>query len=149
MRHLGIEIWLTAEADEMWSWCGSKENQRWLWWIIDKKTGNVLGFTFGKRTNAVWQKLVQDLKKVLDKYNVKYDILYTDGHQAYQVYYFSLLHIQNNQGKQYTWQIERMHLTLRTRIKRLARRTICFSKSENMHDIVIGLFINKYFFNSV
>ena len=61
----------------------------------------------------VWQKLVQDLKKILDKYNVKYDILYIDGHKAYQVYYFSLLHIQNNEGKQYIWQIERMHLTLR------------------------------------
>lgn len=29
------------------------------------------------------------------------------------------------------------------RVKRLARKTICFSKSEWMHDIVIGLFINR------
>ena len=42
--------------------------------------------------------------------------------------------------------IERKHLQLRTRIKRLARKTICFSKSEEMHDIVIGLFINRYEF---
>jgi insertion element IS1 protein InsB len=42
--------------------------------------------------------------------------------------------------------IERKHLTLRTRIKRLARKTICFSKSEEMHDLVIGLFINRYEF---
>ncbi|MDF1756918.1 MAG: IS1 family transposase, partial [Legionellaceae bacterium] len=34
----------------------------------------------------------------------------------------------------------------RSRIKRLARRTICFSKLEKMHDIVIGLFINRYEF---
>ncbi|MBW4638883.1 MAG: IS1 family transposase, partial [Gloeocapsa sp. UFS-A4-WI-NPMV-4B04] len=26
------------------------------------------------------------------------------------------------------------------------RRTICFSKSEVMHDIVIGLYINRYEF---
>ena len=37
-------------------------------------------------------------------------------------------------------------LTLRTRIKRLARKTICFSKSIQMHDIVIGLFVNRYEF---
>ena len=37
--------------------------------------------------------------------------------------------------------IERKHLTLRTRIKRLARKTICFSKSIWLHDVVIGLFI--------
>jgi hypothetical protein len=30
-------------------------------------------------------------------------------------------------------------LTLRTRIKRLARKTICFSKSIWLHDPVIGL----------
>ncbi len=33
---------------------------------------------------------------------------------------------------------------LRTRIKRLQRKTICFSKSEEMHDLVIELFINRY-----
>ncbi|WP_298623241.1 IS1 family transposase, partial [uncultured Legionella sp.] len=31
-------------------------------------------------------------------------------------------------------------------IKRLARKTICFSKSELMHDTVIGLFINRFEF---
>src|SRR2546430_9771560 len=47
-------------------------------------------------------------------------------------------------GKQYTQKIERKHLTLRSRIKRLARKTICFSKSTRMHDIVLGLFVNRY-----
>ena len=42
--------------------------------------------------------------------------------------------------------IERKHLMLRTRIKRLARKTICFSKSTQLHNIVIGLFINRYEF---
>src|SRR5437762_1870395 len=37
-------------------------------------------------------------------------------------------------------------LTFRTRIKRLARKTICFSRSLLMHDLVIGLFINRYAF---
>ena len=49
-------------------------------------------------------------------------------------------------GKRNTQQIERKHLNLRTRIKRLARKTICFSKSSQMHDIVIGLFVNRYEF---
>ena len=42
--------------------------------------------------------------------------------------------------------IERQHLSLRTRIKRLARKTICLSKSTWLHDVVIGLFINRYEF---
>jgi insertion element IS1 protein InsB len=49
-------------------------------------------------------------------------------------------------GKHHMQQIERNHLTLRTRLKRLGRKTICFSKSLAMHDIVTGLFINRYGF---
>jgi insertion element IS1 protein InsB len=45
-----------------------------------------------------------------------------------------------------TLPIERKYLTLRTRIKRLARKTICVSKSILMHDAVIGLFINRFGF---
>jgi len=46
-------------------------------------------------------------------------------------------------GKQYTQKIEHKNRFLRTRIKRLARKTICFSKREELHDGVIGLFINQ------
>ncbi|MBV8883922.1 MAG: hypothetical protein JO235_07960 [Chroococcidiopsidaceae cyanobacterium CP_BM_RX_35] len=42
--------------------------------------------------------------------------------------------------------MEQKHLSLRTRIERLARKTICVSKTEEMHDLVIGLFINRYEF---
>jgi insertion element IS1 protein InsB len=49
-------------------------------------------------------------------------------------------------GKRHTQKIERQHLTLRTWIKRLVRKTICFSRSIQMHDIVIGLFVNRYEF---
>jgi hypothetical protein len=42
-------------------------------------------------------------------------------------------------------------LNFRTRIKRLTRRTIYFSKQEYRHDIVIGLYINQpdYIFNAL
>ena len=53
---------------------------------------------------------------------------------------------EHQPGKRNTQQIERKHLTLRTRIKRLVRKTICFSRSTQMHDIVIGLFVNRYEF---
>src|SRR5713101_4197829 len=35
---------------------------------------------------------------------------------------------------------------LRTRIKRLVRRTMCFSQTATMHDLVSGLFSNRYAF---
>ena len=46
-------------------------------------------------------------------------------------------------GKPHTQKIERQPLTFRTRIKRLARKTLCCSKSIRMHDIVLGLFMNR------
>jgi insertion element IS1 protein InsB len=45
--------------------------------------------------------------------------------------------------------IERKHLTWRTRLKRLARQTPCFSRSTVMPDAVVGLFINRYEFGPV
>ncbi|MFM5271945.1 IS1 family transposase, partial [Aeromonas veronii] len=44
-------------------------------------------------------------------------------------------------GKIFTQRIERNNLTLRTRIKRLARKIICFSRSIELHEKVIGAFI--------
>jgi insertion element IS1 protein InsB len=68
---------------------------------------------------------------------------YTDDWGAYQRH---IPATQHEIGKENTQKIERKHLTLRTRIKRLARKTLCFSKSIQMHDIVLGLFINRYAF---
>jgi insertion element IS1 protein InsB len=39
--------------------------------------------------------------------------------------------------------IESTHINRRTRLKRLARRTLGFSQTTTMHDLVLGLFINR------
>jgi insertion element IS1 protein InsB len=49
-------------------------------------------------------------------------------------------------GQRHTQKIARKHLTWRTRINRLVRKTICFSKTTPRHDIVSGLFVNRYAF---
>ena len=126
-----------AELDEMWSYVGSKENQRWLWHAIDHDTGEILAYVFGDRKDAVFL----ELKRLLEPFGITR--FYTDNWGAYER---NLPPDQQVVGKRNTQKIERKHLTLRTRIKRLARKTICFSKLEKMHDIVIGLFINRYEF---
>ena len=129
-----------AEIDEMWSFVRKKENQRWLWHAIDHATGQVLAYVFGKRKDKVFR----ELKTVLLPFGIKY--FYTDDWGSYER---QLPKEQHSVGKNNTQKIERKHLTLRTRIKRLARKTICFSKLERLHDIVIGLFINRYEFGLV
>jgi insertion element IS1 protein InsB len=121
----------------MWSYVGQKNNQRWLWHAIDHITGEVLAFVFGRRIDEVFLKL----KELLYPFDIK--TFYTDYLGTYER---QLPIKQRVMGKQYMQKIERKHLTLRTRIKRLARKTLCFSKSVIMHDIVIGLFINRYLF---
>jgi insertion element IS1 protein InsB len=64
----------------------------------------------------------------------------TDGWGAYQRHLDAEIH---EIGKTNTQKIERKNLNLRTWIKRLARKTICFSKLESLHDAVIRLLINK------
>ncbi len=130
----GIE---ESELDEMWSYVGKKTNQRWLWHAIDRITGKVLAYTFGQRKDEIFLKL----KELLEPFGIKKYC--TDGWGAYERH---LPKEKHEIGKRKTQRIERKHLRLRTRIKRLVRKTICFSKSEKMHDIVIGLFINRYEF---
>jgi insertion element IS1 protein InsB len=45
--------------------------------------------------------------------------------------------------------IERTHRTCRTRLKRLVRTTLGFSTSVRLHDIVIGLLVNRDAFGMV
>ena len=127
----------SSEIDEMWSFVQNKKQQRWLWHAIDHKSGKVLAYVFGRRKDVVFKKL----KALLNPFNIKH--FFTDDWGAY----FRHLDSENHTiSKKYTQKIERKHLTLRTRIKRLAGKTICFSKSMTMHDTVIGLFINRFEF---
>jgi insertion element IS1 protein InsB len=70
----------------------------------------------------------------------------TDKWGAYRRYLPPEQHVI---GKLPMQKIERKHLTWRTRLKRLARQTLCCSRSTVMPDAVIGLFINQYEFARV
>ncbi len=126
-----------TEMDEMWSFVGKKSNPRWLWHAIDHTTGAVLAYVFGRRKDEVFLQL----KALLEPFGLTR--FYTDDWGAYTRHLDPEVH---SPGKRHTQKIERKHLTLRTRIKRLVRKTICFSKSTQMHDIVLGLFVNRYAF---
>ena len=122
-----------AELHEMWSFVQKKKNQRWLWLAIDHKTHTILSYTFGKRKD----KIFRELKTLLEPFGISK--FYTDDWGSYER---NLAPLQHVVGKRNTQSIERKNLALRTRIKRLCRKTICYSKSITMHDIVIGLVIN-------
>jgi insertion element IS1 protein InsB len=131
---------MNAQADEQWSYVGKKTHQRWLWYAIEATTGVVLSFVFGRRQDGVCEQLMTKLRA----FNIK--TFYTDDWASYSKYIPQDKHVI---GKQNTQKIENRNLFLRTRIKRLARKTICFSKSEILHDGVIGRFLNRYCFQPI
>ena len=114
--------------------CGGKSNQHWLWYAVDHASNTVLAYTFGKRQDEVFK----ELKALLEPLNITH--YYTDDWGAYTRHIESSRH---QVGKQNTQKIERKNLNWRTWVKRLARKTICFSKQEILHDTVIGLLIDK------
>lgn len=46
-----------SELDEMWSYVGKKSNHRWLWHAIDRRSGKVLAYVFGRRKDQVFLQL--------------------------------------------------------------------------------------------
>ena len=122
-----------AELDEMWSFVRKKDNPRWLWLAVDHNTRKILAFTFGRRKDVVFGKL----KALSEPFGIT--MFYTDDWGGYERNIKSENH---SAGKTNTQVVERKNLTVRTRIKRLCRKTVCFSKSVKMHDLVIGLVIN-------
>ncbi len=124
----------------MWSFYHDKKHQIWLWWAVDHSTNTPLAYTFGTREH----RFLDELLALLAPFNI--GTVYSDDNWAYheRIPADSLI-----TGKRNTQQIERNHLTLRTRIKRLCRKTICFSKNEMLHKSVIGTFINTFFFGRI
>jgi insertion element IS1 protein InsB len=117
----------------MWSFVGAKARARWLWHALDHHTGRVLAYVVGTRKDAVFLKL----KTLLTPLGITH--YYTDKAGVYQR---QLPPEQHTVGKLTMQKIERTHLTVRTRLKRLARKTLCFSPSCVMHDLLIGLYMN-------
>ena len=123
--------------DEMWSFYHDKKHQMWLWWAVEHEANIPLAYTFGTREHKYLDKLLDLLKPFPIR------TVYADNNFAYENKIKDKVLIR---GKKNTQKIERNHLTLRTRLKRLARKTICFSKDKDIHQSVIGTFINIYFF---
>lgn len=136
---LEVEIHFSAEADEFWSFVQNKNNQRWTWYAMERKSGVILAWHNGKRGDKDFLELWESLKQYpISKYH-------TDDWKSYAKY---IPPDRHRTGKDGTWKIERKNLNFRTHLKRLNRKTICFSKNECIHDNVIGMYIEKYYYKT-
>ncbi|MCB0516947.1 MAG: IS1 family transposase [Bacteroidetes bacterium] len=49
LERLDVEIRISAEWDEFWSYVGKKSNKRWTWYIIERRSGRIIAWENGKR----------------------------------------------------------------------------------------------------
>ena len=119
------------ELDEMRFFIRKKSNPQWLVYAIDKKSKIVAGFYIGKRTNKTLKAVITTLL------NSNPEKFYTDKLRNYQY----LIPKEIHQTKRFeTNSIERKNLSIRTHLKRLSRKTICFTKSIKILNAVLKIY---------
>ncbi|CDH34631.1 Insertion element IS1 2/3 protein insB (fragment) [Xenorhabdus bovienii str. Intermedium] len=119
--------------DEQWSYVKSKNQPRWLFYADDRIRRKVIAYVFGPRT----KKTLMRLMALLAPFNIV--IYMTDGWRSYEKTLAGKLHVVS---KRYTQRIERHNLNLRQHLARLTRKTLSFSKSIEIHDRIIGYYLN-------
>ncbi len=129
----GSDIIVCAEMDEQWGYVGAKSRQRWLFYAYDRLWKTVVAHVFGERTIATLERLMS----LLSPFDVV--IWMTDGWPLYESRLKGKLHVIS---KRYTQRIERHNLNLRQHLARLGRKSLSFSKSVELHDKVIGHYLN-------
>lgn len=131
---------LVLEGDEIWSFIGKKANQAWLWALLERKTRRIIAWASGDRSISTAQKLWQKIpREYLDHFHC-----FTDFWSVYANLFKSEQHTATGKESGETSHIERWNNTLRQRVGRFVRKTLSFSKSEQMHFAAITWFIYCY-----
>jgi len=100
-------------------------------YIINRKTKLVISFSVGRRTN---ENMKNSIYQVLC---LNPNRIYTDSLPNYK----GLIPKEIHRTRKYqTNNIERFHLNLRMHLKRLSRKTICFSKNMQMLEAVVNIY---------
>lgn len=121
-----------CELDELYSYCGSKANSVWIWVALDRASRWCLEILIGDRTHLDLWFLYKQIGTIpIGRYA-------SDYLRAYENIIPRELHLQ---GKQYTSMVENFNGRLRHYLARFHRRTKYYSKSIEMMQCHIRVFI--------
>ena len=126
------------QVDELRTYIGRKKNEYWIAYAYNKATGKVIDFIVGKRSKRTLRMLINTLLIS----GVKR--IFTDHLNIYKSIIPKAIH---SPGAYLINHIERNNLNLRTNLKCLSRKTICFSKSYAM--LVSCLTIYFWFYAAI
>ncbi len=134
-----IEL-LLVEADELWSFVGRRENKRWIWLILERRTRQIIALHIGDRSQqsaeALWAKVPLEVKACA--------LVLTDRWEAYGLAIPETQHTACEKQSGQVSLVERFNCTLRQRVSRLVRKSLSFSKSDWFHAEAIKYFIAHY-----
>jgi len=119
------------EMDELRTYIRNKTNRYWVAYAIRKDTKEVVDFKVGKRNKGTLRRVIDTLLLSEAKK------IYTDGYPLYRTLIPPELH---RRSKYKINHIERKNLSIRTHLKRLSRKTICFSKSIVMLEACLKIY---------
>lgn len=122
------------EVDELKTYIKNKRNDYWIIYALDSESQIVADFKVGKRTK-------KNIKRVTDTLLLSgCKQINTDGLEIYNAVIPSKLHRVH---RYCTNKIERKNLNLRTHLKRLNRKTICYTKSLLGYIFLVQIVVNK------
>ena len=127
------------EMDEMWSFVRFRKNKRWVWLAQCRRTRQIVAYAIGDRSEEtcrlLWERVPAAYKR---------GVLYTDFWSAYADVLPDGQHRATGKGAGQTCHIERFNGILRQRMARFVRRTLSFSKIDEMHEVCLLLFLHQH-----
>ena len=136
---LPVESEDILEADEMWSFVAEKAQKRWLWTVMNRRTRQIVAFVIGDRSEKTCQELWEQIP---EPYRACQS--FSDFWHAYQKVFPEETHESVGKDSGQTNHMERWYNRLRQSNARFVRKTLSFSKSDKMHEIVTRIFIVRY-----
>jgi insertion element IS1 protein InsB len=126
------------EWDEVWSFVCSKAEPAWVWVALDRETRPVVACCLGDRSEEscrfLWEQVPAPWREAT---------CYTDFWEAYRAVIPATQHVPAGKGSGETAPVERFNNTLRQRLGQFVRKTLSFSKCDQMH-CRLKLFLHRY-----
>lgn len=127
------------EWEELWSFVGSKQQERGLWLALCRRTRQVVAYWIGDRSETgalqLWRRIPRDYVRCAS---------FSDRWQPYTDIFDCQRHRMVDKDEGQTAHVERWFNTLRQRLARFTRKTLAFSKRDAFHDGLVRLFIYHY-----
>jgi insertion element IS1 protein InsB len=127
------------ELDEVWSFVYCSANKRWLWTALCRRNLQIVAFVSGHHSARACAKLWAKIPASYKRCHT-----FSDFWDAYGKVFPQATHRMVGKGVGETCHMERWNCTLRQRLARFVRKSLSFSKSDGMHEVVLKGFIVAY-----